>query len=603
MSKLKIVRQIPFAVLVQRIAKRAVRKKKINYSGFELRSVGDTINITALVRDSLPKTEVSKDRIRHYLQHEFDLLGSGWISRNFGATQRVHPSHQEMTDLLFSLVDQDYRPIHWQKDVKSNHEYDVTQPYYEQQTPKGVDIKDLWELGRLQHLPQLAVAAAQGENKEALKSEFRNVCLDFIAANPVGMGVQWSCAMDVGIRVCNLLLAYDLFRGEFDDQFQQIFADSVYQHGQFILEHLEHKEGAAGNHYLFNLIGLLFVGFYLQDGALKRFAREEFEQEVLKQFFKDGGNFEGSTAYHCLSAEAVLYAAALLMRDAGPDEVFAARVNGMASMIHAMLKPNGEIPQFGDNDSGRLFKLANEEDNLLNYRSLLNAFSGICPFIEGAAGVHQSVVKQLAMNSVLPEPASVSPVFTSRNLTLSGRPFTRESIVKFGSTINLADLEYQAFPEFGLYIYRSDVFYLAISAIANEKMHHSWGHVHNDKLSFDLQVNGADLVKDPGTFVYTSDLQARNEFRSVKAHHGIVVEGVEQNKMIDPFYLERESVCKLLSSSPNEIILQAMYYGVIHERRFSIREDELVVTDYCNHPFEVNINKFPNYSPNYGIRQ
>ena len=25
-------------------------------------------------------------------------------------------------------------------------------------------------------------------------------------------------------------------------------------------------------------------------------------------------------------------------------------------------------------------------------------------------------------------------------------------------------------------------------------MHHSWGHVHNDKLSFELQVNNIDLV-------------------------------------------------------------------------------------------------------------
>ena len=49
-----------------------------------------------------------------------------------------------------------------------------------------------------------------------------------------------------------------------------------------------------------------------------------------------------------------------------------------------------------------------------------------------------------------------------------------------------------------------NLFYLAISAISNKKMHHSWGHVHNDKLSFDLQVNNIDLVKDPGTFTYSA---------------------------------------------------------------------------------------------------
>lgn len=594
LSNYKIAKQIPFNVLIKRIIKRLLSKKKIDYSNKEFRKLKTDFKLNQLLDSSKLKPETSNDRIEHYINHEFDLLGSGWISRNFGAKSNVHHTHQEITDEVAKLIEGDYQKNNWQKDVKTGHEYDVTNPFYNQHTPKGTDIKDLWELGRLQHLPQLALASK--------KEEFRNQCLDFIAYNPIGMGVHWACAMDVGIRVCNMLLAFDILKQDFDDEFKQAFADSIYQHGWFIYNNLEHKEGAAGNHYLFNLVGLLFASYYLNIGKWKKFAKEELIKEVGKQFFKDGGNFEGSTTYHCLSAEAVLYATALLLRDHDLDETYQARVNQMAEFIVSVSKPNGEVPQFGDNDSGRLFKLGNEDENLLNYKTLISAFSAVCSYDADECN-SKLIVQQLAKGNKLQQIEFFENLFYSKNLSLSDRLYKKESIIKYSDKVKVDDLEYFEYPEFGLYIYKSPNFYLAISAIANENMHHSWGHVHNDKLSFELNVNGQDLVKDVGSYLYTSDAEARNEFRSTKAHHSILVEGVEQNKMIAPFYMERESVCKLLSSSANEIIIQAIYYGVVHERRFAIEEEQLVITDYCNKPFEVNINQFESYSTNYGISE
>ena len=152
-------------------------------------------------------------------------------------------------------------------------------------------------------------------------------------------------------------------------------------------------------------------------------------------------------------------------------------------------------------------------------------------------------------------------------------------------------------------MFKSAQFYLAISAISNKKMHHSWGHVHNDKLSFDLQVNGIDMVKDPGTYTYSAFPDKRNEYRSSKAHHGIVVKGIDQNKEFGLVYLEREVTCKVLEIKGLTITLQANYYGVEHTRKFTILDNQLIVTDYCNKPYKVNINKFEEYSPIYGVSQ
>jgi len=54
-------------------------------------------------------------------------------------------------------------------------------------------------------------------------------------------------------------------------------------------------------------------------------------------------------------------------------------------------------------------------------------------------------------------------------------------------------------------------------------------HAHNDQLSFELAVNGQPLVIDPGSYLYTADAQARNAFRSTRAHSTLSVGGAEQN--------------------------------------------------------------------------
>ncbi|MEZ7879117.1 MAG: hypothetical protein QMC11_02655, partial [Rhodospirillales bacterium] len=70
----------------------------------------------------------------------------------------------------------------------------------------GVDIKIPWELARLQHLPQLALAYSD-QRSQNLVDEFQNQTLDFMSANPPRYGVNWVCTMDVAIRAANLILA------------------------------------------------------------------------------------------------------------------------------------------------------------------------------------------------------------------------------------------------------------------------------------------------------------------------------------------------------------------------------------------------------------
>lgn len=606
---------VPFNVLIKRVVKKILPKKNYHYHLTDTRLQSANLSINNFLHPSeYPKLSIDSTVIENYLNHNFNYLGSGWINRNKKNNQLdVLAIHQTISNKITKLIDKDYQQIDWQKEIIADYDFDIKNLFNKQKIINGVDIKHPWELGRLQHLPRIALFAIHATNKSELIAAFKNQTLDFIANNPIGMGVQWACTMDVGIRVSNLLMAYDIFsqidkENILDDEFKIIFADAIHLHGQFIFNHLEFKEGLTGNHYLFNLSGLLFASSYLTKTEKTKkwleFSMREIEKEVSKQFFEDGGNFEGSTTYHCLSTEMLVYSTALMFRNNyNFSNEFKNRFVNTADFILAILKPNGTIPQFGDNDSGRYFKLSyikqNNDENLLNYEGLISSFSGTIsentlPIDYSKFPIENAIISHLANGKKI-ETNFKPLIFASKKSTIKDLDYSKKHEISFDKIENLIEkLSFKQFPDFGLSIFKSKNFYLAISTISNKKMHHSWGHVHNDKLSFELFVNGLDLIKDAGSFCYTSNIEMRNKFRATKAHQTIDVNGIEQNNFISTknglFYLEKESTCKLLELTKNSIKLQVNYYGLTHIRNFEIFENKIIITDYCNKPFVQNFN-------------
>ena len=231
-------------------------------------------------------------------------------------------------ELWRRIDDGSYQPIDWQLDFRSGYRWRADAHFSTLEIPvdTGADVKVPWELGRLQHLPQLALCAILarsgtkgfGPAADYLR-ELRYQLLDFLALNPPRFGVNWMCPMDIGIRVANMLLALDLVIGAGLDPGQDIIdivLRAAREHADHIATHLEWSESGRSNHYLANLVGLLWAASYLPsdlqtDGWLA-FASAEFLQEADRQFLPDGGNYEGSTNYHRLSGELVLFGISLL---------------------------------------------------------------------------------------------------------------------------------------------------------------------------------------------------------------------------------------------------------------------------------------------------
>jgi hypothetical protein len=61
------------------------------------------------------------------------------------------------------------------------------------------------------------------------------------------------------------------------------------------------------------------------------------------------------------------------------------------------------------------------------------------------------------------------------------------------------------------------------------------GHDHDDQLSVDLWLDGAHVLADPGTFVYTPLPEERNRYRSVSNHAGPLAAGPSGVGLEAPF--------------------------------------------------------------------
>ena len=465
---------------------------------------------------------------------------------------------------IWSLVDGDYVPIDWHLDSKSGFRWDELTWYRHIKIgdPRCADVKVPWELGRMQHLPQLAFAATLAhENGDNLrppaeyKREFRNEVLDFIATNPPRFGVNWVAAMDVAIRVANWLLAYDLFVAggtRFDAEFEAIFARSVFEHGRHIAANLEWSR-RRGNHYLADVVGLIIVAVHLPRGrevdSWLATGSRELIAEIDRQFLDDGGNFESSACYHRLSAELVAYGLAALLgleeeRRPTLPEHLADRLRGMADFVIGITKPDGRVPQVGDNDNSRLFKFVpitrtdsagRQVEDHLDLRHLVAAVDALAPdpaYGAFAAGheLETEIVRALAGGRTLGPHRRTGPVsrpsrhdplaIEELDAWIAARPPRRRRAIDIPLPSGaLNGLGLTALPDFGLYVARSPRLYFAIRCGTSV----SWaptGHLHNDQLSLELTVDGSDLIRDPGSYVYTPLPELRNAYRSAAAHFG-----------------------------------------------------------------------------------
>src|SRR5262249_1711530 len=92
------------------------------------------------------------------------------------------------------------------------------------------------------------------------------------------------------------------------------------------------------------------------------------------------------------------------------------------------------------------------------------------------------------------------------------------------------DVTSTAFPDGGVYIQREGGLY-AIIDCGDVGINGQGSHSHNDLLSFELCYRERTFIIDPGSYVYTADGAARNQFRSTAYHNTVMIDGLEINEI------------------------------------------------------------------------
>jgi hypothetical protein len=162
-------------------------------------------------------------------------------------------------------------------------------------------------------------------------------------------------------------------------------------------------------------------------------------------------------------------------------------------------------------------------------------------------------------------------------------------------------LSVACFPDSGVYVYRSKRLHLAIRCGAIGQ-NGAGGHDHCDQLGIELWIDGAPVVRDPGTYLYTPLPERRNEYRSAAAHFVPRVPGREPARLdLGLFVLPgaKPGVCECAGA--DVFVGRHDGYGEPVWRMIEVRDDAVVVTDASRLDLEdLREHRPPPYSPAYG---
>ena len=456
----------------------------------------------------------------------------------------------------------------------------------------GSDARVVWELNRGAHFITLGRAyAITGEDK--LSEAFFRQVESWRAQNPVARGINWNCAMEVALRAMNLLGAFALFlhAPQMDEFALKEFLQTFDQHGAHIQRNLEFSHIATSNHYLADIVGLLWIGVMLPEleaaGEWREFGLREMLNEMDKQVLPDGADYEASSGYHRLKVEMFLYSFVLChLNGVDIDEKYWHQLRAMFEYVRAYLRPDGRAPLIGDSDSGQLFPLVRRDGD--DHAYLLALGAAVFQESRFKIGTHASGVQS---NECAAEEKHAGGVRTvpEELLWLLGEKGLRD----YEALPEAVVPNSKGFLKAGTYFLRAEDLYLSFNA-GGIGVNGRGSHGHNDALSIEVSAGGTAFLVDPGSYLYTADLHERHLFRSTAYHSTVQVDGAEQNSIDElvPFVIGNEAqprIRKWETTGEADVVVgehygyQRLTQPVVHRRtvqfdkrkRLWLIEDEL----------------------------
>jgi uncharacterized heparinase superfamily protein len=395
----------------------------------------------------------------------------------------------------------------------------------------GGDPKIVWELNRHAHFVTLGQAYwLTGDNRFA--AAFVDQASAWINANPVGMGVNWASSLEVAFRSIAWLWALNLLvdSGEVTPDFFARLLKSLIEHGRHIETYLSYYF-SPNTHLTGEALGLFYLGvalpeLYRAEGWRNLGLRILIDQ-APKQVRADGVYFEQSSYYHRYTTDFYTHLCALArandnMIHREPEIMLRNKLEAMLDHLMWITRPDGSSPLLGDDDGGRLIKLAPRAAN--DFRDTLAIGSAIFKrgdwkHVAGEAPAEMLWLLGPEGVACYDRLEAETPRQTSRGFRPSGYFVMRDE-------------------------WRRDSSFVLIDCGPHGAAMGE-GHAHSDALSIEFASRGVTWLVDPGAFVYAADAKTRDEFRSTSAHNTVIVDDKPQSIPSKPFSWRTVAKCRL----------------------------------------------------------
>jgi len=373
------------------------------------------------------------------------------------------------------------------------------------------NIKQVWEVNRLQHLTLLATAwflTAEDAYAQRAADQLRS----WLRENPFLSGVNWTSGIELGVRLINLawirrLLdswpgVAALFEGS------ETTVRQIRWHQEYLAA-FESRGSSANNHLIAEAAGQLAAScafpWFPESERWRRSSLSLLTRSLADNTFPSGVNRELASDYHGFVFELGTFAAAEASAAGAPVPAETWRLLcSMADAMAALVDCLGQPPRQGDSDEGRVVLLDAPDHN--RWPALLALGDGLFGRLPWWQELPPDAGRVL-LRSLAGDAAEVS-----------GRPSARPD--RFADAgISILRTGAASSPELWCRCDGGPHGFLSIAA-----------HAHADALSVEVRCAGVDVLADPGTYCYHGEPAWRSYFQSTIGHNTVEVGGRWQSE-------------------------------------------------------------------------
>lgn len=400
--------------------------------------------------------------------------------------------------------------------------------------PEFGDIKIAWELSRFAWAPTLARAWRATGDARYLNA-LNAWTLDWVQKNPVGLGPQWKCGQETGLRALHLCLAERIL----GDTLPSPALNSLLRaHANRIVPTLRYAAAQRNNHILSEATALFVIGLRLGDERLKDLGHATLHRYARKLFENDGTFSQYSVNYHRHALD-LLSHATLWARDAG-EQVTWPHAEAATRWLESFVDPKtGRVPNLGANDGSHILSL--DDLDARDFR----------------ASVQLASILFLKKRAYPAGPWDAT--LRWRRVSEDSAPIVRN--------------EREAFPEGGFHVWRQGD---TRAFFRTPKFHFRPSQA--DALHFDLWHRGSNIARDAGTYSYLLSEREARVYSGVQGHNTVQFDDYDQMPKLGRFlYADWLQV----SSRADDTSWTAAYLtsnGAKHERVVSWSPDGLTWT-------------------------